>query len=333
MPDARKYALKDLMPLQNNCLRAISGAYRATPIRNLEVEVGVPPLGVHLDSLQARFRATLEESEVAGVNKEAVGKVERCLAMEQEGNVRRRRRRRQGAQGVNLGDTRGRMAGSSNGDEGERGGTAVEDGRGVVDDGVEMASRGLPQGAATTPSHSRLSWALQWLPEDDPRRSLSLQTRAKQKAQQAWHSMWQASAPSPALSTSIDAPPGTDVLALPQPLQMPESALAVQLPTGKNDLNAFLYQAHVPSVLCPLCSCGFGHQTAKHNIIHCRNFSAARHALRDDYGHLPDFKQPLTIPTGLQKVTKWVIERGILGQYHRAGGFLYPVGPLSLAND
>jgi hypothetical protein len=109
--------------------------------------------------------------------------------------------------------------------------------------------------------------------------------------------------------------------------------LAVQLQTGKNGFNAFLYKVRVPSVLSPLCSCGFGHQTAKHIIIHCRNFSAARHALRDDHGHLPDFKQLLTTPTGLQKVTKWVIERGILGQCQWARGFLNPPGPISPANN
>jgi hypothetical protein len=49
------------MPLQNNCLRAISGAYRVTPIQNLEVEVGVPPLGIHLDNIQARLGVRLEE--------------------------------------------------------------------------------------------------------------------------------------------------------------------------------------------------------------------------------------------------------------------------------
>jgi hypothetical protein len=69
------------MPLQNNCLRVISGAYRATPIRNSEIEVGVPPLRIHLDSLQARFRVKLEESEVAGAIMEAVGKVDRHLGV------------------------------------------------------------------------------------------------------------------------------------------------------------------------------------------------------------------------------------------------------------
>jgi hypothetical protein len=177
------------------------------------------------------------------------------------------------------------------------------------------------------------SWALQWLPDDDLRHLLSLQKQAMQKAQQSWHSMWQASAYSPASSTSIEAPPSTDVLALHRHLQKPETALAVQLQMGKNGFNTFLYQARVPSVLSPLCSCGFGHQTAKLIIIHCRNFKAARHALIDNQGCLPHYKQLVTTPTGLKKVTRWVIERGMLGQYQRARGLLYPPGPLTPANN
>jgi hypothetical protein len=92
------------------------------------------------------------------------------------------------------------------------------------------------------------------------------------EAQQYWRSMWQASAKCPAPSTSIEAPPSTDVLALHQLLRKPELALAVQLKTGKNCFNTFLYLAHVPSVTSPLCSCGLGHQAAKHIIIHCHNF-------------------------------------------------------------
>jgi hypothetical protein len=63
------------MRLQNNSIRAISEAYRATPIRILEVEVGVPLLGIHLDSIQAQFRVKLEESEAIGVISTAVEKV------------------------------------------------------------------------------------------------------------------------------------------------------------------------------------------------------------------------------------------------------------------
>ncbi len=52
-PCAHKYVLKDLAPLQNDCLRAITAAYKATPIRDLEIEVGFSPLEIHLESIQA----------------------------------------------------------------------------------------------------------------------------------------------------------------------------------------------------------------------------------------------------------------------------------------
>jgi hypothetical protein len=217
--------------------------------------------------------------------------------------------------------------------EGERGRIAVEERGRAVEDGVRMASLGLLQIGTTPPHQSQFSWTFQWLPDDDPRRRTSLQMRVKRKAQQSWHNMWQALAPSPAPSTSIEAPPSTDVLALHQLLRKPETAMAVQLQPSKNGFNAFLYQARVPSVLSPLCSCSFRHQTAKHIIIHCRNFSAARNALRDDQEHLPDSKQLPTTPTGLQKVTKLVMQRGILGQYRWARVFLYPLGPSSPGNN
>jgi hypothetical protein len=97
-PFARKWLLKELSPLQNSCLRAISGALRATPIRNWEVEVGVPLLGNHLDSLKARFQLKLEGSAVQGVIREAVERVWVIFGgLRGEGSrARRCRRRNQG---------------------------------------------------------------------------------------------------------------------------------------------------------------------------------------------------------------------------------------------
>jgi hypothetical protein len=40
----------------------------------------------------------------------------------------------------------------------------------------------------------------------------------------------------------------------------------------------------------------------------------------------------VTTPKCVKKVTRGVIERGILGQYQRARGLLYPPGPPSSAN-
>ncbi len=111
--------------------------------------------------------------------REAVGKVEGCLGIGQGGSGRRTRRGgREMHVGMNPGNLRGKNAISRGRGEGERGRAAVgEDGR-EVEDGVEMALRGLPQGTTTTPQQSQLSWALQWLPDDDPRRPLILRTQA-----------------------------------------------------------------------------------------------------------------------------------------------------------
>ena len=48
--------LRPLETIQNRCLRAISGAYRATPIQLLESETGIPPLRSHLNIPQAQYQ-------------------------------------------------------------------------------------------------------------------------------------------------------------------------------------------------------------------------------------------------------------------------------------
>lgn len=51
---------KQLGPLQSQCLRAVAGAYRATPIRALETETAVPPVDLYLNQRLAHFEARLE---------------------------------------------------------------------------------------------------------------------------------------------------------------------------------------------------------------------------------------------------------------------------------
>jgi hypothetical protein len=145
------------VPLQNNYLRAISGAYRATPIINLEVEVGVPPLGIHLDSIQARFRVRLEESEAAGAIREAVQKVERWIGWDVR-QVRGRGRRR--AWRGNKVNVRGETSLKNERSEGERGGAAGEGRQSEGDSRERRATHGSPQEASTTTHQSKLAWAL-----------------------------------------------------------------------------------------------------------------------------------------------------------------------------
>jgi hypothetical protein len=97
----------------------------------------------------------------------------------------------------------------------------------------------------------------------------------------------------------VAAPPGADVLKLHEGLRKAESSLAIQLRTGTNGLDAFLFQARVCSVPSPLCSCGRGQQTAKHILIFCPKYEGARHELRDEQGHLPDLSKLLETAEGL----------------------------------
>jgi hypothetical protein len=50
--------------IQNKYLRVVAGAYRATPIRTLEVETHVPPIDLYLDSRLAAFQNRLASSGV-----------------------------------------------------------------------------------------------------------------------------------------------------------------------------------------------------------------------------------------------------------------------------
>ncbi len=65
-------------------------------------------------------------------------------------------------------------------------------------------------------------------------------------------------------------------------------------------------------------------------LLLCPKHAGARHELRDEQGHLPNFSKLLGTAEGLRKTTKWVMQRGILGQFRGARDALYGP-PLSLS--
>lgn len=68
-----------LSRIQNKCLRTISGAYKATPITELERETRIAPLSLHLDKLQANARFRLHKSGRRAQINEAIKKIQRKL--------------------------------------------------------------------------------------------------------------------------------------------------------------------------------------------------------------------------------------------------------------
>ena len=53
-----------LLPIQNKCLRVVVGAYKATLIRALEIEIYTLLLNLYLDGRLAVFRDRLANSQV-----------------------------------------------------------------------------------------------------------------------------------------------------------------------------------------------------------------------------------------------------------------------------
>ncbi len=231
-------------------------------MRSLQAEVGIPPLLLHLDSWQARFRLRSAESGIDRVIGEGNLKVRQFLSCTRTHSRRSRTPRN-----------------------------------------WQTASNPRPSTlSAADPAPLaafQLSWAQQWVPPDDPILSATISTRANHKISALWLQQWQSSAKSPPNPNSVEAPPETDVLKLHEGLRKAESSLAIQLRTRTNVLDAFLFQAKVPSVSSPLCSCGRRRQTAKHVLIFCPRHSGARHELRDEHGHLPHFSKLLGTAEGL----------------------------------
>ena len=76
-----------LAKYQNQGLRQVLGAFKATPIRQLETEAYIPPLDLWLNGRLARFQARLERTGIARQIKDA------CAAIRTQLRTRRQRQR------------------------------------------------------------------------------------------------------------------------------------------------------------------------------------------------------------------------------------------------
>jgi hypothetical protein len=86
-PDGKPRGIaKALGTLQSKCLRVVTGAYKATPVRNLETESFVPPIDLYLNKRRADFISRMEATGKARIVRET------CRAL--GSHLKRRQRRR-----------------------------------------------------------------------------------------------------------------------------------------------------------------------------------------------------------------------------------------------
>ena len=284
-----KYTSQKLTVTQNKCLRMISGAFRATPIPVLEAETFVPPLNLHLDHLQAKARARLRNSgQEKIVNKECANVVQRLRAT--SGRFRNQR------------PTPGMLK-------------------------RDWMMTQLKEPCVVRGPAAAAPWS-KYTPADIEKRR---QASARQKSQlqslrtkfmNDWAAAWTAyqvkvAEPTPAQESPLDR----KRLKIHAGLAKAESALAVQVRTGKIGLADFLHRRKVPGIESPACPCGAPRQTPEHVILEC-GLHEGRPALLTRV-NANSYREITGSAKALRVMTEWLMKTGVLTQFTLAAVQLY----------
>lgn len=277
--------LKPLDVVQNDCLRQVTGAYRATSIRHLEAEAVVPPLEAFITQQQIRTRAWLEATGRRDEIQEACHRIrERCTT------TRRRRR----AVRETPGEIKHRWARDQAWPE------------------KSIARRPQPW--------RRVAETLQ----PNTMTKVELNRTMETALGRAWRASWVRHGGDPQEIPDRNLrQPFQKRLKLHEGLTKAQSSLAIQLRTRKIGLRQFLYDRHVPTVPSPACDCGWHSQTVDHILLYCPRYTRSRPRLLE-CAATRDLGTMLSTNQGLKAATTWMMELDILGQYQWARRFPDP---------
>lgn len=275
-----------LSPIQNRCLRAIAGAYKATPIPVLEAETYSSPLPLLLDSIQMDARRRLT---VTGM-RQLIHKS--CLRIVEKLNSQRGRPRHATA-------TPGARKHSWHKQR-------------LLKLNAETKLNRAPERSPPWEKPSQEGATL--LAEARQQRQSHRQiVRASQL--ENWRSSWSAylaalqRAPSPAQSGEISK----QRLRIHRGLAKAQSSLTTQLRTNKIGFADFLFKQNVPDIPSPSCECGWRRQTAQHVVMDCPLLSD-RHKMLAAAG-TTDYRRLLDDPKALKIVTLWLMKARALPQF------------------
>jgi hypothetical protein len=183
---------------------------------------------------------------------------------------------------------------------------------------------------AATPRTVQKLWAENWA-------GASLETwdqRDKKVILQKWETRWHAEnrrlgrveqPQPPGLDRVIpgDTPPTAKTLELHKNLQKAESALLVQIHTGKIGLAQFLHSRRVPGHPTANCVYSGGHKTPRHMALYCTQERHRRHELKDSCRRIQVYPVLVGTKEGSKGLVQWIILWGRLGQFSLARHLLY----------
>jgi len=254
---------------QNKHLRVITGAYRATPVAELEHEAGIPPIDIHLDSQVLGFQTSQATTTAAQtISKE-------CKRV--KNRVWRANRARPAL--VPTPHTAKKTWAKKE---------------------IEKSLEGSQHTWATATKGERKRCVQEYVAKQGKGRWEEYRHKRRSHTTAAQGAKWDA---------KIDQWHTN--------LTKAQSALAIQIRTEKIGFQDFLYRMRVPDVLGPWCECRRGIQTAKHIIEYCSKYSHQRNRIHQAAG-TADYNQLISSQRGLEVVTRWIIQEGMLPQFSRA---------------
>lgn len=271
--------------IQNSCLRTVSGAYKATPIRVLEAESFIEPLAMHMNYIQAKFRERMKADGSRSRNQEACGKI-----------INRMKK------------VKGRRRKATLKTPGQRKYEWAEALLPLLEDN--------PQ-----PKWFHSPWTQPTEDMQSEERLFLVERRCRDKKYathffQTWRQAWdeyrmKVPHPNAAQKNSLSA----RNLKLHLNMEKAVSSLAVQMRTEKIGFADFLYRRKVPGVESAACRCGYPRETVKHVLLFCPD--------RPDREHLRgagpmDFAFLMETNKGLRAAAKWVMDNRLLAQFEVA---------------
>lgn len=274
--------LSKLAVVQNKCLRAVAGAFRAIPVPVLEAKSHVAPIAICLNELQAKARFRMRSSGQVKLTTQKCRKI--------ASNLRGRPRAHR--------PTPGEVK------------KAWEKGLGIVEPPTPPPPF-PPPWEPPPPGHAALAAAASLARK-------KRQAELKRKHKEDWDTAWmryQAQVPHP--SPAQSGPLGKKRLRIHAGLKKAESSLVTQVRSEKIGLAAFLHGRKVPGFDSPACPCGWaGRQTAKHVIMHCPLHAGRRDMLAKT--GMSDYRRIVESPKALKVVVRWMMHLGVLGQFSLA---------------
>ena len=326
--------LKPLQTLQNKCVRLIAGAYTRTPTAALQKETDTPPLSIYLQALALNYAENTRNSDVEKQIQTRCAQIKHRLLT---GIVRRPeiqktpqeslretlfREKQQQPHGNSAAQRHeNHQEGSEEPTQGHL--TRRNPVPHQTDAHLRSRPRSPPQLSQVT-SQSRPPFTnAQSLPHETRNAAPQRQTQtqrsggvAKSFLKRKWDQYFHQKAHGK-LAEIWHQDLKENGAALREGLSPAEAAIATQLRSRTVGLRAYLAKWGVPGIQ-PTCECDPWEEryreTVEHVILHCPLRSSGRAEMLAAAGSR-DLSQILTKKRGIQAVTRWVFEQGILPQF------------------